>query len=122
MRDKEDGWTSNPNYKVGYKNPPKHSRFKKGESGNKKGRPSKVKGRREFLEAALNEAATITENGKVKAMPKQQIIYKVLVANAMKGNGRAMSTLFKQMDDLGLANEPAVKGLIVKFVRPEDPK
>jgi hypothetical protein len=32
-----------PNYKIGYGKPPKHTQFKKGQSGNKKGKPKGAK-------------------------------------------------------------------------------
>lgn len=32
------------NYEIGYKKPPKHTRWQKGQSGNKKGRPKKKLG------------------------------------------------------------------------------
>jgi hypothetical protein len=118
------GWKSAWDPPVGYKKPPKHSRFPPGKSGNPKGRPPKQKGLRQLLEDALNEAATIMENGKSKVLSKKQIVFKVLVANAIKGNGKAMTALFKLMDDYGIASdlEPSVNEVMIKLVRAGEKK
>ena len=118
------GWKSAWDPPVGYKKPPKHSRFPPGKSGNPKGRPRKQKGPRQLLEDALNEAATITENGKSKVLSKKQIVFKVLVASAIKGNSRAMTAVFKLMNDYGIADElePSMNELMIKLVRADDKK
>jgi hypothetical protein len=117
-------WSSDWNMAVGYKKPPKHSQFQPGRSGNPKGRRRKQKGPRQLLEDALNEAATVTENGKSKVLSKKQIVFKVLVASAIKGNSKAMSAVFKLMNDCGITDElePSMKEMIIKFVRPGDKK
>src|SRR3981081_3690492 len=112
-------WRSDWNMAVGYKKPPKHSQFQPGRSGNPKGRRRKQKGPRQLLEDALNEAATVTENGKSKVLSKKQIVFKVLVASAIKGNSKAMSAVFKLMNDYGIADElePSVNEMMIKLVR-----
>ena len=81
-------------------------------------RPRGQKGPRQLLEEALNEVVTITENGIPKAMSKQKLIFKVLVTNAAKGNSRAMSALFKLIEDYGIDTNagPAMNEMIIKLV------
>lgn len=60
--------------KVGYKNPPKHSRFKKGQSGYPSGR-SKEKKRQlpDFIGAvvkSLSERVSVVQNGKQRKITK----------------------------------------------------
>ena len=48
-------------YAASYRKPPLHTRSKKGQSGNPRGRPAK--NLPALLAAALNEKVTVTENG-----------------------------------------------------------
>lgn len=75
---------------VGYKKPPKHSRFKPGQSGNPAGRPKKMKGLRELLDEALQEM--IRTDG--KSLPLQQVLVQSLIRNAIKGKPAAMNIVF----------------------------
>ena len=124
MKAARSNWKSSWDPPVGFKKPPKHSQFKPGESGNPKGRPRKRKGPRQLLEAALSEAAMVTENGVSKALPKMQVIYKVLVANAIKGHAGPTSILFRLIQEYGISKdlEPAMNEMIIKFVRAGDKK
>jgi hypothetical protein len=72
-------------YEVGYRKPPKHSRFSKGVSGNPKGRPKVAP---DFDTALLREAKTfitINENGRRMRVSKYEVVIKQLINNAMKG-------------------------------------
>lgn len=95
---------------VGYKNPPKHTQFRKGQSGNPKGRP---KGRRNMitlLESELQKPVTIQENGKRKTVSKKLAIVLRLMHKAMEGDVRASHMIFSwQMANAGtLAEQPQV--------------
>jgi|HubBroStandDraft_4_1064222.scaffolds.fasta_scaffold62768_1 hypothetical protein len=57
---------------VGYGHPPIATRFRKGQSGNPKGRPKGSKNFRTLLDQALNEKVNINENGRRKAISKRQ--------------------------------------------------
>jgi hypothetical protein len=82
-------------YSVGYGKPPKHTRFKPGQSGNPRG---KVKGRKNLateLEEELSERVVVTENGRKKTLSKQTLILKRMVTDAAQGNGKARDQLLK---------------------------
>ena len=78
---------------VGYGTPPVHSRFKKGTSGNPRGRP---KGRLNFatvLLKTLREKVVINENGRRTIITKLEASVKQLVNKAAAGDLRALSHL-----------------------------
>ena len=75
-----------PDYKVGYKHPPKHTRFQKGNKGNPKGRKSK-KGRpiMELLLEELDKKIRINEGGETKEIYKREVITKDLSKSLILG-------------------------------------
>src|SRR5712671_5994969 len=80
---------------VGYRKPPRHSRFKKGQSGNPRGRP---KGSESFARLArriLNEKIVIRENGERRTITKLQAALKQLANKAAAGDARAIREVFK---------------------------
>lgn len=93
--DKSHGTKDDGEYDVGYGKPPEHSQFKKGQSGNPKGRPKGVKNFSTDLREELNETVPVRENGKVKKLTKQRAILKAQVSKAMSGDGRAAEIVFK---------------------------
>ena len=58
-------------YEVGYRNPPHHTQFKKGQSGNPRGRPCGSKNLKTLVNEVLNELVTITENGRRRKITKR---------------------------------------------------
>ena len=80
-------------YEVGYGKPPKQTRFKKGQSGNPKGR---AKGSRNIfteLEEELSEPIQIREGGNKKIVSKSRAVIKALVAKALKGDTKAIAQI-----------------------------
>jgi hypothetical protein len=63
-------------YEVGYRKPPLHSRFERGQSGNPRGRPSGAKNLATLLTEALNETVVIAEDGGRRKISKRQAIIK----------------------------------------------
>ena len=67
-----------PDYKVGYKKPPLHTRFQKGQSGNPRGRPKGSKNFSTLLAEALNEPVVVTEDGRRRRISKRELGFKQL--------------------------------------------
>ena len=80
-------------YEVGYGKPPRHSRFKKGSSGNPKGRPRGSKNSTTLLNEALDEPVVVSENGRRKTITKKEAIIKQIVNKAASGDHRAIQLL-----------------------------
>lgn len=79
--------------RVGYGRPPKHTRFKKGVSGNPKGRPAGTHNLASDLAAELGESVPIREDGRTRRISKQRALVKALVVKALHGDMRAAGTL-----------------------------
>jgi Family of unknown function (DUF5681)/DNA methylase len=93
-------------YEVGYGKPPLHSRFKKGQSGNPRGRPPGAKNLSTLLNETFNEPVVITENGGRKKVSKRQASLKQLVNEAAKGNWRALKLMVDIVQDDERRTEP----------------
>jgi hypothetical protein len=90
---------------VGYGNPPEHTRFKKGQSGNPKGR------RRKKLElfvwedpirTLLRRELSVSVNGKLTKMRAFHALLNTLLKKALQGDMRAMQMLFDKSNALAL--------------------
>ena len=94
-------------YEVGYGKPPHHTRFKTGQSGNPRGRPSGAKNLSTLLNEALSEpVVVVTENGGRKRISKRQASFKQLVNEAAKGNWRALKLLVDILQDIERRTAP----------------
>ncbi|UWU90609.1 DUF5681 domain-containing protein [Bradyrhizobium sp. CB1015] len=83
---------------VGYGNPPKHSQFKPGQSGNPKGRP---KGSRNFktdLRETLQSPVNVTQHGREKRITTQRATLEMLRAKALRGDQRALEQLIRLLE------------------------
>lgn len=91
----------------GYGKPPKKHQFKKGQSGNPKGRPKGVKSLKTALKDELDMHLRIKEGGKQKSVSKMEALTKRLVTDALNGNPRALVEVLRQIN-LHLADTPDV--------------
>jgi len=80
-------------YEVGYKKPPKNTRFKPGQSGNPNGRPKGAKNLRTELAEGLQERIALREGGKRRTVSKQCALVKRLMERALQGDTRAASLI-----------------------------
>jgi uncharacterized protein (UPF0216 family) len=103
-----------PDYKVGYKRPPLHTRFQKGQSGNPRGRArGRPRGSKNFstlLADALNEPVVITEDGRRRKISKRELGFKQLANKFAMAEAQATKMLLGLMlerERLAAAAAPA---------------
>jgi len=78
---------------VGYRNPPEATRFKKGQSGNPKGRRKGSLNVATVFAQTLREKVVVNENGQRKTMTKFEAAIKQFVNKAASGDLRALQLL-----------------------------
>jgi hypothetical protein len=82
-------------YEVGYGKPPKHSRFKPGQSGNPKGRKPGSRNVMTLLEQTLLDPVKVRENGKIRRVPAIQACLLNLRNLAIKGDPKALDRFIR---------------------------
>ena len=92
-------------YAANYRKPPIETRFKKGQSGNPRGRPAKNLAA--LLAAALNEKVTVTENGKRRQVTKREAVIAQLVNKSASAELRATKMLIDMLREVEKRAEPA---------------
>ena len=93
-------------YEAGYGKPPRHTRFKKDQSGNPRGRPSGSKNLSTLLTEALNEVVIVAENGGRRKITKRQAIITQLVNQSAKADWRATKILLDILQVIEARTEP----------------
>jgi hypothetical protein len=83
---------------VGYAIPPKTGQFKKGQSGNPKGRRKGSVGLSTIIRKSAKERVTVQENGTRKSMMKSEAAIKQLFNKATSGDQRAIKLMADLMN------------------------
>jgi len=96
---KPDGADGN---QVGYARPPRHTRFRKGQSGNPRGRPAGHANAKTIVSRAINERVRIREGETERAMTKLEAMLQGHLVKAIKGDARSASLVINLVTRLGL--------------------
>ncbi len=116
---------------VGYKKPPRHSRFKPQQSGNPKGRPKGSKNMSTLIKGELDAPIAISEGGKTRRVSKREALVKTQVAKALKGDHKAAHLLMgldmtievqekesRQIEQISTDDEAIVATFLSRFQPP----
>ncbi len=110
-------WTPTMSKPVGYKNPPEHTRWKKGQSGNPTGRAKGQRNLKTDLAAELSELVQISEGGVPRRITKQRALLKGLTARGIGGDSRAANLILNLMMRL---LDPEAEGAVDAPLASED--
>lgn len=99
--------SNDDDYEVGYRKPPKVTRFRKGKSGNPKGRPKGSRNLEVLINVELDRDVVIQENGKKLQLSKREALAKRIVNAALTGDAKSTSALIS-MDQVRQDAEPEV--------------
>src|ERR1700730_6909962 len=110
------------NDKVNYRNPPKQFQFKKGFSGNPKGRPKRkglVLG--DIIKKARNTFTQYKERGRMKTATRLKVVLKKLVNGALQGDASVVDFLLKLRARASKNNDAEVQRFVVEGGLPDHP-
>lgn len=120
---------SSDDYEVGYGKPPKSTRFKKGQSGNPRGRPKKlapsVAGQ---VSRLMREQYSARVNGELVSMTGEEMIARRLMEKALKGDPKAFEKVHQlanqhQADIERISTiEQTTKPLVIELVHARIPE
>lgn len=95
-------------YEVGYGKPPVAHQFRKGQSGNPRGRPKRSRTISTLLREALEKPIRVTENGEQRQISTKEAFVGKLIAGAIRGSQRDTRDLLRLLEVyLPEAKEPA---------------
>jgi hypothetical protein len=111
-----------PNDSASYKNPPKKSQFKKGMSGNPKGRPKrKPPAVSEIIDNVLNATAEYRERGQTKVAMRRELIIRTYINRALKGDVKSAETLLKMRAHAQKHGDAGVQRILMPDWLPDHP-
>lgn len=117
MNDNDDkpNQVPRPGKSVGYGTPPEATRFKKGNSGNPKGRPRGSLNVRNLFIKISREKVVINENGQRKTVTKLEAALKQMVNKAASGDIRALRELLELARDAeARQNMPGLQNPVIE--------
>jgi hypothetical protein len=89
---------SQPADYVGYRHPPKETRFQAGKSGNPKGRPKGSRPVGSILRDIIQQKVAVTEGGKTRKIPALEVMFRRLANDAMRSDQKAIKLLLSLVD------------------------
>jgi Family of unknown function (DUF5681) len=99
------------NWNVGYGKPPKHAQFKRGQSGNPRGRPKGSINYKTRFHRIINEQVTVNENGRRKKSPKFDVAMRQVVNKAVTADFKALN-LLRQLYQIFAREEDRAEPLV----------
>lgn len=93
--------------KGGYGNPPKEHRWKKGTSGNPKGKIPGTRSLHTLIERELDAVLEVTERGKKRKYTKPRLAAMRIVNKAVEGDDKSLTALLRREGNMSIASPAA---------------
>ena len=90
-------------YEVGYGKPPEATRFKKGQSGNPRGRAKGKPDIKSILEAMVQQQLTVTRNGRQQKISSLEAMLQKNYHKALQADARAFAAFLALLAQYGVA-------------------
>jgi hypothetical protein len=109
-------------YKVGYKKPPLNSRFRKGTSGNPRGRRKNAEPRDMFksVQQTFLREIPIREGDQSRSVPKVVALVERVLNDALRGDARAKSLAYKMAEVFGVFQFKDQTRMDLSMLTPEE--
>ena len=98
--DDEDDYDDEDAYVVGYGKPPSSGQFRKGQSGNPKGRPKGSLDFKTYVKEMLSKQVTVTEGGRKRRISSLQATLMRLSEKSLKGDMKAIERILALASDM----------------------
>jgi len=95
--------------KIGYKHPPAKSQFRKGQSGNPRGRRKGQRNLTPVLIDVLRQTVKVKQGGKAQRMSKGEALIQILLSKAHNGDGRAIKAVLLVTEKIARIDTPELK-------------
>jgi hypothetical protein len=95
--------------KVGYKRPPAKSQFRKGQSGNPRGRRKGQRNLATVLREVLSQTVKVKRAGKTERMSKGEALIQMLLSKAHSGDARAIEAVLVLTEKIARIDTPEPK-------------
>jgi hypothetical protein len=102
--------------KVGYRSPPKAHRFRKGRSGNPRGRKAGEENMIAIFKRLATRRVKVNDNGRVRLLPLAEAIILQNIKAALQKNQNAVANMFRlaeEADEFKDWNDPKVTGGLI---------
>ena len=111
-------------YSVGYCRPPENTRFKRGQSGNIRGRPAGRLNFKTTVERLLSEKVAVQKGNKTRFRTKFEALLDTHMAQGIDGDHRSAGVVFNYVSYTGLlgdqeegASESTARGVADAFIK-----
>ena len=94
---------------VGYKHPPLNSQFRRGQSGNPRGRRKGQRNVAPVVTEILSQQVTVKQGGKARRVSKGNAVILMLMSKAQNGDGRAVKAMLYWVEKIARVDTPELQ-------------